>query len=198
MQDAVHFYDKQGDAYAAAREHGFLRWLTARDLQAVLQLLAVQPKLSALDVGCGAGLHARVLTALGMNVTAVDLSPRMIELVRPHVAQALVADLNTLQLELRFDRVLCCGVLDFAKDPEFAVRRLAQHVAPGGRLLLMVPRRSLGGHAYALWHRSHGVSARLYTAAELDRWAGACGLQLIGHRYPFVHSLISAWGRRSG
>lgn len=39
---------------------------------------------SALDAGCGTGFHSLLLAELGVNVTAVDLSPRMIASVREH------------------------------------------------------------------------------------------------------------------
>lgn len=204
------FYDGQGPAYAALRERGFLRWLTARDLRVLLELVEPAPGQTALDVGCGAGLHARVLTARGLRVTAVDRAPRMVDAVRPHVAEALLGDMETLDLRApglgqdagaaprTFDRVLCCGVLDFARDPGRCVANLARHVAPGGRLVLMVPRRSLGGLGYSLWHTGHGIRVRLYGAAELDRLAGDAGLTLRAHRRPFLHSLLSAWERPRG
>lgn len=203
--NVLRFYDGQGPAYAALREKGFLRWLTARDLRVLLSLVEPRPGLTALDVGCGAGLHARVLTEHGMVVTAVDRAPRMVETVRPLVAEAQVADMESLALRtpegatsgpLRtFDRVLCCGVLDFALDPARCVENLARHVAPGGRLVLMVPRRSAGGLLYSLWHVGHGIRVRLYGARQLDRLAAAAGLRLIAHRRPFFHSLLSAWER---
>src|SRR5438552_2632347 len=35
-----------------------------------------------LEIGCGTGVHARLLAAAGANVTAVDLTPTAVELTR--------------------------------------------------------------------------------------------------------------------
>lgn len=42
---------------------------------------------TALDAGCGTGFHSFLLTQLGVKVTAVDLSPGMISLVRRHARE---------------------------------------------------------------------------------------------------------------
>ncbi|HEX9614059.1 MAG TPA: class I SAM-dependent methyltransferase, partial [Bacteroidota bacterium] len=42
---------------------------------------------SALDAGAGTGFHSILLAQLGVAVTAVDISPKMISFVKAHAAQ---------------------------------------------------------------------------------------------------------------
>jgi 2-polyprenyl-6-hydroxyphenyl methylase/3-demethylubiquinone-9 3-methyltransferase len=189
-------YDEMGEDNVASRQRGFLAWLAARDREAIGTLLDPRPGLTLLDAGCGAGLHARTHAAAGLRVTAVDLSPAMVDLVRPHVAEARVGDLETLALGARFDRVLCSGALDYVADVEGAFARLAGHVAPGGRLVVMGPRRAPGGHAYRLAYRMlHKIDVQLLDARALDGAARAEGLRPLGARRPFLHSVVAGWER---
>jgi len=190
--DVIQFYDDGHGANTSVTQPRFMTWLARRDRTLLFDLLAIAPGLTVLDAGCGAGHHARELAARGLHVTAIDRAPRMVERVRAFVASAEVADLDELALGRTFDRVLCAGVLEFVADPEASLGRLAQHLAPGGRLAVMVPRASLGGRVY---RRLHRVDFRLFTARQLDRAAASCGLALIAHAHPFVHSLVIAWER---
>lgn len=101
---------------------------------------------TALDVGCGVGRWSLELAGRGHEVTGIDLSPYMIERARTRAADSgaqcsfAVGDLVTLQLGRKFDLILCVTVLQHVLDParaRDAVARLADHLAPGGRLILL-------------------------------------------------------------
>jgi 2-polyprenyl-3-methyl-5-hydroxy-6-metoxy-1,4-benzoquinol methylase len=191
-------YDQIADQYLRIRERGFLRWLAIRDLQAIHWLLAPQQGQTLLDVGCGAGLHSRALAAAGLRVVALDLAPRMVALIRPHVDAALVGDLDHLALGRRFDRVLCSGVLDYARSPDECLARLSNHVAPGGRLVVMAPRESLGGYCYRwVYNATKRIRPHLFCGDRLDELARRSGLVPIGRCHPFLHSLVIGWRRAS-
>jgi 2-polyprenyl-3-methyl-5-hydroxy-6-metoxy-1,4-benzoquinol methylase len=189
------FYDAgRGLSARSDRAVGWLDRLARRERQLVLELLAPAPGMRALDAGCGAGHHARALAARGLAVTAIDFSPRMLERVRPFVDETVQANLEQLALARTFDRIVCAGVLEFVGDPARCLARLASHLAPGGRLVVMVPRRSFGGHLYRLWHRwKNAIVVHLFTAAELERAAERSGLERLACLEPFVHDLIIAW-----
>jgi len=53
---------------------------------------------SALDAGCGTGFHSILLARLGVRVTAVDISARMLEELSRHTA-GLGLDIRTVQAE---------------------------------------------------------------------------------------------------
>lgn len=110
--------------------------------------LRVTPGIRALDVGCGVGRWSRLMAGRGANVMGVDLSPTMIaEARRRTSAQGLapgcrfvVADLASMAFKTRFDLVLGVTVLQHILDPaalSAALRALAEHLAPGGRIVLL-------------------------------------------------------------
>lgn len=93
-----------------------------------------------LEIGCGTGLLARELaTKRGARVTAIDLSPRMIDVARVRTPASLgveycVADFLSLS-PCGFDVVIATNALD--RMPLFAAAtRMAEAVVDGGRVLI--------------------------------------------------------------
>ncbi len=98
---------------------------------------AIEDGSSILELGSGPGRITRVLVALGHQVTAVDDSAEMLA----HVTGATVvcADLFSLALGQRFDVVLATSHLINTPDPhqrEALLRVCAEHLAPGGRVIV--------------------------------------------------------------
>jgi 2-polyprenyl-3-methyl-5-hydroxy-6-metoxy-1,4-benzoquinol methylase len=120
----------------------------------VLQRRALAPWLRlphgarVLEVGCGVGRWSTWLAARGAHVTAMDLSTTMIVEARRRAAaegvadrcRFLVADVATLAFSARFDCILGVTVLQHQVDArrwKRAVHGLADHLAPGGRIVLL-------------------------------------------------------------
>lgn len=187
-------FDRQAPRQARQFQRGFTGWLARRDEAALLELVDAPPGTTLLDVGCGSGHHARLLVERGLRVSVVDLSPEMVALARPHVDDAQVASLETLALGRTFERVICLGVLDYAEDLALCFGRLVAHLAPGGRLVVAVPRRGIGGACYGTVYRwLNGVTPRLYATKELNAVAARSGLAPHGERRTFLHCMHLAW-----
>lgn len=100
---------------------------------------------TVLDVGCGTGLYSIRLSEGGADVTAVDISSKMIDIAR-HKAQDRgqyiwydQADMAKLPYENRtFDMVVSVTALEFAADPLLALMEMARVLRPGGKLIVGV------------------------------------------------------------
>ncbi len=90
-----------------------------------------------LEVGPGRGeLAARIRHELGVEVVAVDQSPRMVELTRARGVEAIVGDVQALPfLPGRFDCVLAAWMLYHVPDLDQALRELRRVLTPHGRLV---------------------------------------------------------------
>ncbi len=149
-----------------------------------------------LEIGCGTGVHARLLAAAGAHVTAVDLTPTAVDLTKRRLELAgLDADVREADAESlpfangSFDFVWSWGVIHHSESTDRAIAEIARVLRPGGRLALMVYHRSsitfwvnyvlfrgvFGGGLLRerpdeLANRwSDGVIARHYTRASLTR-----------------------------
>lgn len=90
-----------------------------------------------LDVGCGTGeIGARIAAELGVEVVAVDTSPRMVQLARERGLTARIADARELPYgDESFDCVVAAWLIYHVPDRETVIAELARVLAPGGRLV---------------------------------------------------------------
>jgi len=92
-----------------------------------------------LDVACGTGAVSSAAAEVRASVTAIDMSPAMVETARRKGIDAHVMDAERLDFtDESFDHVLCGFALFFLPDPERAVREGRRVLRPGGRLALSV------------------------------------------------------------
>lgn len=139
--------------------------------------LRVPPGTEVLDVGCGIGRWSRMLARRGAHVTGIDLSRTMVEEARRRASLAGIAskcaflegDLVTMDLGRTFPLVFGVTVLQHIVDAgpfEEAVARLARHVAPGGRLVLLEA---------APTHSWNERDSEIFRARTVEEYAAAFG-----------------------
>jgi 2-polyprenyl-3-methyl-5-hydroxy-6-metoxy-1,4-benzoquinol methylase len=103
---------------------------------------------SALDAGCGSGFHSLLLADLGVDVTSVDVSRKMLNLVRRHakemrlnvrVVESSFHDLCD-RMHRTYDAVFCLGnsLAHILSEEELlhTLRTFARVLKPGGILFL--------------------------------------------------------------
>lgn len=154
-----------------------------------------------LEVGCGLGAHAMLFAETGCELTAVDLTPRAIEMTRKRLTQlGLAADVRQMDAERmefgegEFDFVWSWGVIHHSADPARILREMLRVLKPSGEVRLMVyHRRSLNAWYFMargiltakflqgmspadmVSHYSDGYVARSYTREEFASLLRRCG-----------------------
>jgi 2-polyprenyl-3-methyl-5-hydroxy-6-metoxy-1,4-benzoquinol methylase len=183
-------YGKWADSYGDPANDGWFSHVRAREIRIVNQALALRGGESILDAGAGPGIYAVALKQRGHQVWAADFAPEMVAKLEGRVDRALLADVQTLDLGRRFDRILCLGVMEYVADPLTTLRRLADHLAPRGRLIVLVPRQGIGGWFYQREKKKHGLAVRLYSSHTLGHLATQAGLRPVARQLPFFHNLV--------
>ena len=104
--------------------------------------------LHVLDIGCGAGLLAESMAALGAVVTGVDPAERNIAVARDHARSSglpityLHGSVDTLQLD-KFDVVLNMEVVEHVENIEGFMARCCELTHDGGLQFLATINRNL-------------------------------------------------------
>jgi SAM-dependent methyltransferase len=111
--------------------------------------------LSALDLGCGTGAIAVRLARLGMHVTLLDSSLRMLNFAERAAQEACVLERTTLKQgdadqvanlfpAGSFDVILCHNVLEFVDKPEAVLRGAALALRDSSAILSVLVRNQAG------------------------------------------------------
>jgi ubiquinone/menaquinone biosynthesis C-methylase UbiE len=146
------------------------KWLTR---QVLVEELGDGPAGSALEIGCGPGTWTPLLAEQAGEVTALDLSEKMLERAREAVREPNVTfvqgDAANFVPDRAFDRVMSVRVLEYVPEWRSIVRRLEDLVAPGGRAVIVTktPVSLWRGTGRERWFGPHTMARRL-TGRQLD------------------------------
>lgn len=120
------------------RRAAFVRWLEGPNAANVAldAVLALAPK-HVLEIGCGDGAFAERLQArLEHPVTAIDISPRMVELARARGLTTSIGDAIALPFpDASFDCVIANWMLYHVTDLNSALGEIVRLLRPGGALV---------------------------------------------------------------
>jgi SAM-dependent methyltransferase len=119
-----------------------------RPFSALIPLDELRGK-DVLEIGCGTGVHTKLLAECGARVSAIDLTPTAVELTTRRLELAeLSADVRESDAEslpfddASFDFVWSWGVIHHSSDTERVIAEIARVLRPGGQLAFMVYHRT--------------------------------------------------------
>jgi 2-polyprenyl-6-hydroxyphenyl methylase/3-demethylubiquinone-9 3-methyltransferase len=148
-------------------------------------------------VGCGGGLLSEALVAEGAEVLGIDLADEVLEVAQLHGLESghkaeyrkIAAEALAEEMPGRFDLVCCMEMLEHVPRPESVVAACARLVKPGGTVVFSTINRNpksfalaVVGAEYLLGLIPRGTHdyAKFIRPSELDGWARAAGLEVIG------------------
>ena len=127
--------------------------------------LDLQPGERVLDLCCGQGRHAVLLAAIGLDVTALDLSEPYLRLTEAAAREAGVklqtvhADMREIPYEAPFDAIVnlfsSFGYLESEGEDAKVLDSAREALRPGGRVLLDLLNRDwvVDNYVQNDWHR---------------------------------------------
>ncbi len=148
-----------------------------------------------LDIGCGGGILAETMTAMGARVTAIDMAEAPLAVARLHLKKSGMdidylretAEAHAEAHPAGYDVVTCLEMLEHVPDPSAIVAACARLVRPGGAVFFSTINRNpksflmaIVGAEYVLGLLPKGTHeyAKLIRPAELAEWTRHAGLEV--------------------
>lgn len=185
----VDYFEKDASKYLARDEEADVDMrLARREIRKILDEVRLQPPL--LDLGFGHGVVAEAVLEKFGECSVVEASSRLIERANERFGSSLTLHHQSFENFAPTDlygSVLATGVLHHVIEPLQVLRRVAQWVEPGGKIIVSVP------NAYSV-HRAMGVvlehQESVYSNSETGKRSG------VRHVFsrPAVEELIGAAG----
>jgi SAM-dependent methyltransferase len=158
----------------------WLKWATITE---AFYRLGIPEGATVLDVGCGTGWTTLFLAEAGFEPLGVELAPASVEIAVERAARwgnsagFVVGDMDELELGRPFDAALVFDALHHTTRPARAILNIAEHLRPGGWLLVGEPSwlHGLSPHARRT-SKTLGWVERGVTARQLKRHCQAAGL----------------------
>lgn len=169
---ALTAYEQLAERYASLAEtkaeNGFI------EQPAMRQQLGQVTGLRILEAGCGPGFLSSYLLNHGAQVTAFDISPRMIELAREKTqgrAQIFVGDMALPLANLKnasFDLVVSSLAIDYVRDWTTPLHEFYRVLKPQGRLVFSVQHPT----ATYLWYKPASAFGVQYAEIQWSSFGG--------------------------
>lgn len=148
-----------------------------------------------LDIGCGGGILTDALSAMGAEVTGIDMGEAPLNVAKLHQLESgqsvtykqITAEELAHQQPESFDIVTCLEMLEHVPDPSSIVNACQQLVKPDGDVFFSTINRNpksflmaIVGAEYILNMLPKGTHeyAKFIRPSELDRWARESQLNL--------------------
>ncbi len=183
----------------------------ADDVNQVLSL-AGAPSRSVLDLCCGPGRYTVPLAQRGLEVTAVDLSPFLLEKAREHARAAGVApefvrsDMREFVRPHAFDAILnlhtSFGYFQHRDDDGRVVANMYESLRPGGTAVIEVVGKELQGRRGDRITDLRDGSTCIQRTQVTDDWSSLKSEWIVvrgesARRYRFTHRLYSGFELRT-
>lgn len=126
------------DAAAADWDKGDMRQRIAYETaETIIDNIALRADMDLLDFGAGTGLLTYRLAPFVHSVTAVDTSPKMLEVLQSkstpeHVIKTECRDITQLPLDETFDGIISSMAMHHVDDTAAFLKTLHAHLRPGG------------------------------------------------------------------
>ena len=126
------------DSAAADWDKGDMRQrIAAETAESILKNVPLRDNMDLLDFGAGTGLLTFRLAPSVRSVTAVDTSPKMLEMLKSkstpeHVIKTVCGDITQVPLDETFDGIISSMAMHHVEHTEGFLKTLYDHLRPGG------------------------------------------------------------------
>jgi glycosyltransferase involved in cell wall biosynthesis/precorrin-6B methylase 2 len=174
--DGEHYTYKRDDPYSSHSQ--ILEWIERERPDEVL------------EVGTATGYLSAEMTKRGCVVTGVESDPEMAQIAQKHCRRMIVGDAEQLDFSSlgKYDAIVLGDVVEHLRNPQQFLKRMAQQLKPGGKVLMSLPNVAniwvrlnllFGRFNYSRVGILDETHLRFFTLASSKRIANDSGLDVL-------------------
>jgi 2-polyprenyl-3-methyl-5-hydroxy-6-metoxy-1,4-benzoquinol methylase len=95
-------------------------------------------------------LHKR-LAEVNREILGVDIDPEGVEVLKLQGYNAIVADVETMDLGRQFDTIVAGEIIEHLENPGKFLRNMHRHLKSGGVIIISTPNPFYAGSAWKIW-----------------------------------------------
>ncbi|MBF0195208.1 MAG: class I SAM-dependent methyltransferase [Magnetococcales bacterium] len=140
-----------------------------------------------LDIGCGRGDIMRAFHDIGFEVSGLDISPKVTELVHPHTAKIANLEQDPMPFEPEsFDFIFSKSVIEHVHNPVRMMETAINALKPGGIAVIMTPSWIHNQKSFYLDH-THVMPFTAPSFEDVLAFSGLSEVNVIHfHQLPFL------------
>jgi len=181
------FYDGYSAIFDKDQEEfGFVR---VPELQIALDRLKKTAQINhiVLEIGAGTGRFTLRVAPLVSHVTAIDISPKMLDLMSLKIAEKKIANITRIcgsfletPIDEQFDIIMSFSALEYIKDSKALFHKISNHLKPGGSLIVTTAHDTF----LRWWGRlgnyfRHGIILDAYSKKRIRKLLGENGIRIV-------------------
>ena len=181
METTIATYDKCADAYAE-------RFMNYPDYQKMMVLFRdkyIKAGDAVLDIGCGPGNNAKIVSETEVTLMGIDLSAEMVEQAKTHVPTGFFrkGDMRRIYETGPFDVVIAsfCIVHLQAEEARSLFHRLAALLEPGGVLFLSFMVGKENGFETTRFSDGEEIFFVYHDTDQIKEWLAEVELKVVEH-----------------
>jgi len=140
--DMIRKYHEEGTLFES--KNFLLRYVEMLRLKTIVDMAKISADDSVLDLGCGEG-YCLTLVPNAKKIVGIDISKVALKRAKALIKERNIdatlefGDAQALEMDEKFDKILCSEVLEHVPNPEKVMKNVYSLLNPNGLLVVSIP-----------------------------------------------------------
>jgi 2-polyprenyl-6-hydroxyphenyl methylase/3-demethylubiquinone-9 3-methyltransferase len=190
----MRYFDKLSKNYSPSNFnfiHSFIKQKESNIFKKVLKKYNSKKKITAIDIGSGAGYYSEILYSKGIkNITCLDTSIRMLKQIKIKKAKLVNKNIFQFRSKNKFDLIIVMGLIEFVSKYKNFFKQTTKLAKKDTVIIILMPSKNLFSFFYYIFHLMNGNLIHLYNPKKLVNYLNFLGWNILNYNKIFPQSTL--------
>lgn len=190
----MRYFDKLSKNYRPSNFnfiHSFIKQKESNIFKKVLKKYNSKKKITAIDIGSGAGYYSEILYSKGIkNITCLDTSIRMLKQIKIKKAKLVNKNIFQFRSKNKFDLIIVMGLIEFVSKYKNFFKQTTKLAKKDTVIIILMPSKNLFSFFYYIFHLMNGNLIHLYNPKKLVNYLNFLGWNILNYNKIFPQSTL--------